>query len=226
MSLGMHTSSFSPTMALRSPGSLVTVSVEQLKSDLLCASSRRGASSKPRCSPPASPGSNQVALAPLGGLRSVSEGALVEHVTHAELLGCWVDSIGNFVIVRSADTPGGGLMAMLVKPWAESISLSLWQEDGASTWNCGRAALDLSRSSAQRLVWAFPEGRQMVWTWRAFTPEALTARGLDFAQDMACSEADYHASPPSTPGSEPSSQKWVPVCVPVEATSFNFKLDI
>jgi hypothetical protein len=124
------------------------------------------------------------------------------------------------VLVGSAEVAEEELTATLTKPCAEEdISLSLWQaEDECGAWHCGSGVLDLSRSSPRRLTWAFPDARQLVWTWRAFTLEALEARGLDLINHLACSEAEYRASPPSTPGSESSSQQWVAVCVPVDAS--------
>eukprot|EP00443_Scrippsiella_acuminata_P025522 CAMPEP_0115242366 /NCGR_PEP_ID=MMETSP0270-20121206/38914_1 /TAXON_ID=71861 /ORGANISM="Scrippsiella trochoidea, Strain CCMP3099" /LENGTH=222 /DNA_ID=CAMNT_0002657427 /DNA_START=37 /DNA_END=705 /DNA_ORIENTATION=+ len=209
----MHGGRLSPLGALRSADAVVSVSVDQLKCDLLGASPQRAVASKPCDSRIGSPASTEAAITPAASVCSELDSSAAEPVTRSELLGCWVDSIGNFVLVRSADMPDEGLTAMLVKPWSENISLSLWCEEESCAWHCGGAALDLGRSSSRRLVWVFPEGRQMVWTWRAFTLEALEARGLVCMKDMACSEAEYHASPPSTPGSESSSQQWVPVCV-------------
>eukprot|EP00443_Scrippsiella_acuminata_P025146 CAMPEP_0115231778 /NCGR_PEP_ID=MMETSP0270-20121206/33415_1 /TAXON_ID=71861 /ORGANISM="Scrippsiella trochoidea, Strain CCMP3099" /LENGTH=215 /DNA_ID=CAMNT_0002646429 /DNA_START=42 /DNA_END=689 /DNA_ORIENTATION=- len=212
----MQTERLSRLAALGSVGSVVRVSMGQLRSDMLGAHSPSAIANKPLGSPPASPHSSiKAALAPLHVWGSSSEDALAKLLTRADLLGCWVDSIGNFVLVRSADLPGQELTAMLVKPWAENIILALSYAEDIGTWSCGSAALDLSRSSSKRLVWVSPEGHQVVWTWRAFTLEALEARGMDFVKEMACSEAEYRASPPSTPGSESSSQQWVPVCVHV-----------
>jgi len=221
MSSGMQQSRPSKLAALRSAGAVVSVSVEQLKSDLLCAGSRRAAASKPFGSPVDSPCSLGPTASPPSSVDG-SEISFAVSMSRTELLGCWVDSIGNFVLVRSVEAPDEELTATLVKPWAENISLDLWQTEDGGDWRCGSAVLDLSRSSSRRLVWVFPEGRQLVWTWRAFTLEALEARGLNCVKGMACTEAEYRASPPSTPGSEDSSQQWVAVCVPVGDSPLEF----
>lgn len=114
----------------------------------------------------------------------------------ADLLGCWADSTGNFVVVGFNNTPDGKLSAMLTKPWGESINLSLWCKEDIGAWHCGSAVLDQKASSVDRLVWVFPGGRQVVWTWTAFTLEALTARGFAMTDGTASIEAESNA--PST----------------------------
>eukprot|EP00443_Scrippsiella_acuminata_P024165 CAMPEP_0115232524 /NCGR_PEP_ID=MMETSP0270-20121206/33811_1 /TAXON_ID=71861 /ORGANISM="Scrippsiella trochoidea, Strain CCMP3099" /LENGTH=228 /DNA_ID=CAMNT_0002647221 /DNA_START=98 /DNA_END=784 /DNA_ORIENTATION=+ len=116
------------------------------------------------------------------------------HMICADLLGCWTDNVGNFVVVGFTNTPDGKLSAMLTKPWAENILLSLWCAEKTGKWHCGSAVLHQEASSRDRLVWVFPGGRQVVWTWMAFTLEALKARGFALADGTASIEEESSVS--------------------------------
>lgn len=98
------------------------------------------------------------------------------------LLGLWLDSYGNSVHVRSNGEPLTQLTAVLSRSPRPDIYLSLWQTADGSGWYCGQAKLDASATSAEKVTWAFPDGRISVWTWQAYTMESLAVQGLALPQ--------------------------------------------
>mmetsp|Transcript_114431 Transcript_114431/g.363695 ORF Transcript_114431/g.363695 Transcript_114431/m.363695 type:complete len:295 (+) Transcript_114431:39-923(+) len=124
------------------------------------------------------------------------------------LVGCWVDSIGNLVLVRSASAPSGELAATLIKASHPDIHLRMRRAEDNGIWQCGDAVLDLSSSRASmRLAWVFPDGHLMVWMWKAFTMEALALRGLVPQEDLMMHAAKHTSSGCLTPSTESPSPR-------------------
>jgi len=139
-------------------------------------------------------------------------------VMAVSLLGCWVDSAGNTVLVQTDGSPSKQLTATLMKAPRTDINLSLWQTTGAGEWHCGDAVLDVSSSSSERLSWVFRDGTVSTWTWTAFTLEALAMRGLMLPQDAIPPTPSAAFRGPTYSGSfdDGMPQEWVPICVAVD----------
>lgn len=89
------------------------------------------------------------------GNKGLSSGA-------AELLGEWLDSQDNEVLVQWGPR-GGPLTARLSRRGGRAQVLSVRREPDAGLWACGNAVLDKAASSANVLVWAAYDGRKSVW---------------------------------------------------------------
>lgn len=138
-------------------------------------------------------------------------------VTAVSLLGCWVDSAGNTVVVQSDASAPQQLTAKLMKPPRKDIDLSLWQTTDGRAWHCGDAVLDPRASSPeQRLSWVFRDGSVSTWTWTAFTLEALSMRGLLLPEDALPHAPSAALGAPAVPSShfdDGAPQEWVPICM-------------
>lgn len=93
------------------------------------------------------------------------------------LIGCWLDSLGNTVVVQPIGGSLTELTAVLSRPPRQDIYLSLWQTPDGADWFCGKGKLDIGASSTDCITWQFPDGRTSVWTWCAYTMEAYAMRG-------------------------------------------------
>jgi len=141
-------------------------------------------------------------------------------VSAVSLLGCWLDSSGDTVLVHTDRI--FQLTATLLRPPRGDINLNLRETTDGRTWQCGEAVLDLERSSTEQLCWVFQDGSTSVWMWASFSLEAMAWRGLVLPQDALppellsppSSRDTKTPSGPSTPGVE--AEEWVPVCVPAE----------
>lgn len=80
----------------------------------------------------------------------------------AELLGEWLDSQDNEVLVQWGPR-GGPLTARLSRRGGRAQVLSVRREPDSGLWACGNAVLDKGASSANVLVWAAYDGRKSVW---------------------------------------------------------------
>lgn len=138
-------------------------------------------------------------------------------VKDVSLLGCWVDSAGNTVLVQTDSSASKQLTATLMNPPRRDIHLSLWQTTDAGEWHCGDAILDARGSSSERLTWVFRDGSVSTWTWTAFTLEALATRGLMLPQDALPHppSAAIHVPTYSLSMDDGTPQEWVPLCVAV-----------
>ncbi|CAK9017528.1 unnamed protein product [Durusdinium trenchii] len=81
---------------------------------------------------------------------------------NSELLGEWLDSQDNEVLVQSGPR-GGPLTARLSRKGGRAQVLSVRREPESGLWACGNAVLDNAASSANVLVWAAYDGRKSVW---------------------------------------------------------------
>lgn len=90
--------------------------------------------------------------------------ALGSSMLDKDLLGNWTDSRGNTVTVYSIDAFEMRLMATLSRPPRPDINLYLRPVlEGSGGWQCGDGCLDLSASSRDSVVWAFPDGNTSTW---------------------------------------------------------------
>lgn len=152
-------------------------------------------------------------------LRSLAGAPQQSQVPAAALLGCWVDTVGNTVLVQSDGEPSQQLTASLMKPPRTDIHLSLWQTTDGGVWHCGDAVLDAKASTPEQLTWVFRDGSISSWTWTAFTLEALAARGLTLPQDaFPGSPAVAYPRPAFTTNffHDGVPQEWVPLCVALD----------
>lgn len=102
-------------------------------------------------------------------LGNVSRGAVM--FTH--LCGDWTDCSGNAVCVdQDEGTFEHRLMATLLKPDKRVIKLLLKPVDRGCGWDCGSATM--VANSAERVWWAFPNGRISTWT-RHLRPSAANS---------------------------------------------------
>lgn len=79
----------------------------------------------------------------------------------SELLGEWLDSQDNEVLVQSGPR-GGPLTARLSRRGGRAQVLSV-RRAPEGLWACGNAVMDTAASSANVLVWAAYDGRKSVW---------------------------------------------------------------
>merc|ERR1711956_192339 len=79
-----------------------------------------------------------------------------------ELLGNWVDLLGNSVLVYSTDAWQLRLTASMSRPSRPDVLLSV-RHDAIHGWVCGNAAMDPSTSRQDQLQWVAPDGRTSVW---------------------------------------------------------------
>jgi len=79
-----------------------------------------------------------------------------------ELLGNWVDLLGNSVLVYSTDAWQLRLVAAMSRPSRPDVHLSV-RHDALQGWICGNAALDTATSRQDQLQWVSPDGRTSVW---------------------------------------------------------------
>mmetsp|Transcript_51182 Transcript_51182/g.121654 ORF Transcript_51182/g.121654 Transcript_51182/m.121654 type:complete len:180 (-) Transcript_51182:79-618(-) len=83
-------------------------------------------------------------------------------ISPEQLLGGWVDSLGNAVLVSSVDAFSLRLVATLSQPPRKDIHLALKPMPGGG-WQCGNACLDPVWTSATQLHWLTGDGRISVW---------------------------------------------------------------
>jgi len=116
-----------------------------------------------------------------------------------DLVGSWVDSYGNSVVVHQSGNPNAEVTASLSKPGKQDIIFGLWQEPGDGAWHCGDAILDKSMSAANEVTWVFCNGCRSVWKrqepscvsetlwggnadWQAMGPPAVPYTGWEVPQ--------------------------------------------
>lgn len=125
-------------------------------------------------------------------------------------LGFWSDSFGNSVFVQSTNSFEEQLVVTFSRPPRPDMHVGLWQTLDGSAWKCGNADLDLSNSSEGELRWVFYDGRVSVWTWQAFSLEALSFHSLK-------QELPQHASEMPTFGMyDRTEQEYAPAAWQIE----------
>lgn len=80
-----------------------------------------------------------------------------------DLLGHWVDSLGNAVHVLSTDAYDVRLLATLSRPPRPDIHLSVKPVMLGGGWQCGHSLLDATWSSPDQLHWVAVNGHVSVW---------------------------------------------------------------
>lgn len=168
---------------------VVTVSIEQLRAGFQAPKGGTGKALAAKVKPQEPCYPDPEVFTPTGwDQTSETLSALLEEdppctsVSAPDLLGCWVDSYGNTVLVQSTNGQLTDLTATLSRSPRPDIHLSLWQLPDGSGWYCGQAKLDVDKSSRDSVAWTFPDGRRSVWAWQAFTLEALQLRGLELPE--------------------------------------------
>eukprot|EP00927_Polykrikos_kofoidii_P049568 TRINITY_DN43614_c0_g1_i1.p1 TRINITY_DN43614_c0_g1~~TRINITY_DN43614_c0_g1_i1.p1 ORF type:complete len:310 (-),score=50.16 TRINITY_DN43614_c0_g1_i1:251-1096(-) len=82
-----------------------------------------------------------------------------------DIMGSWVDSHGNSVLVFSVDAWELRLQAVLSRPPRRDANLHLtFQKGSGGGWRCGNSHLDKSASSAGKLHWVREDGYVSIWT--------------------------------------------------------------
>mmetsp|Transcript_48650 Transcript_48650/g.89679 ORF Transcript_48650/g.89679 Transcript_48650/m.89679 type:complete len:269 (-) Transcript_48650:191-997(-) len=79
------------------------------------------------------------------------------------LLGQWVDSLGNVIMVMSIDAFDARLVATLSRPPRPDIHLNFKPITLGAGWQCGHSVLDPNWSSPKQLHWVTGDGRISVW---------------------------------------------------------------
>eukprot|EP00927_Polykrikos_kofoidii_P046659 TRINITY_DN40821_c0_g1_i1.p1 TRINITY_DN40821_c0_g1~~TRINITY_DN40821_c0_g1_i1.p1 ORF type:complete len:316 (+),score=54.36 TRINITY_DN40821_c0_g1_i1:135-1082(+) len=78
------------------------------------------------------------------------------------VLGDWIDSLGNLVLVQCVDAYQLSLKATLFRPPRKDIHLAVRRMSDGS-WYCGNAILDQEASSFMELFWTTADGRVSIW---------------------------------------------------------------
>jgi len=79
------------------------------------------------------------------------------------LLGSWVDSQGNAIVVYHSGL-ATDLSASFTKEGKQDIHFGLWQELGEGAWHCGDATLDTNSCSTDYVTWKFSNGNISTWS--------------------------------------------------------------
>mmetsp|Transcript_30610 Transcript_30610/g.71528 ORF Transcript_30610/g.71528 Transcript_30610/m.71528 type:complete len:264 (+) Transcript_30610:148-939(+) len=103
--------------------------------------------------------SNQWLMAPGRPLTETMPGFISPEV----LLGQWVDSLGNLIMVMSIDAFDVRLVATLSRPPRPDIHLNLKPIMLGAGWQCGHSVLDPTWSSPKQMHWVTGDGRISVW---------------------------------------------------------------
>jgi len=148
-----------------------------------------------------SPNSN---IMPAGSFVPVStpKAPLGDSVSADDLLGTWVDSAWNTVVVEWDDKAQTQLLATLYQA-PRSVHFTLWQAPGGGAWYCGEAKLDMANTWSEFMTWTFPDGRIAQWYWQP-PPESIS---YVFMQPVAIPTSAFspqepvkrEAESPSTP---------------------------
>jgi len=97
-------------------------------------------------------------------------------VSFTHLCGFWTDSSGNTVCVdQDEETFQHRLMATLMKPDKRKVKLLMKPVDRGCGWDCGDATM--VANSAERVWWAFTNGRISTWTRQMRSAAVNTTEG-------------------------------------------------
>mmetsp|Transcript_69 Transcript_69/g.195 ORF Transcript_69/g.195 Transcript_69/m.195 type:complete len:266 (+) Transcript_69:114-911(+) len=95
-------------------------------------------------------------------MRQISD-TMPGFISPEALLGQWVDSLGNVIMVMSIDAFDARLVATLSRAPRPDIHLNFKPIALGAGWQCGHSILDPNWSSPKQLHWVTGDGRISVW---------------------------------------------------------------
>jgi len=156
-SLGDLISAAQSEAASRRSGKEIDVMIQNAQMKNIPAAQEAAAAAPKRADAPSGKGR--------GGRKGVNRPRMAlrgKPISAEELLGNWVDLLGNSVLVYSTDAWQLRLTASMSRPPRPDVQLSVWH-DAIQGWICGNAVLDASTSRQEQLQWVAPDGRTSVW---------------------------------------------------------------